>query len=85
MDKVEVTSMSTRGQVVIPQNIREQLGFSSGEKFMVITADDAIILKRISSPSSEEFAKILKQMTDFAKKNSITKKDVHNAIKRSRA
>ncbi|KYK24614.1 hypothetical protein AYK26_03500 [Euryarchaeota archaeon SM23-78] len=84
MDKIEVTSMSSRGQVVIPQDIREQLGFKEGEKFVVIGADDTVVLKRISMPSFKDFDKLLQKTQKFAKNKGITKTDVEAAMKKAR-
>ncbi len=84
MEKIEITSMSSRGQVVIPLDIREQLGLKEGEKFVVIGEDDAIILKKITMPSFKNFDKLLKKTQQFAKENGISKGDVEGAIKRAR-
>jgi len=54
MGTMEVTSMSSRGQVVIPQDIREQLHLKTGEK------DFDSILKK-----TQEFAR----KTGLKKKN----------------
>ena len=84
MDKIEVTSMSSRGQVVIPQDIREQLGFKQGEKFVVIGADDTVVLKKISMPSFKDFDNLLQKTQKHAKDKGITKTDVKAAIKKAR-
>lgn len=76
--------MSSRGQVVIPQDIREQLGFKEGEKFVVIGADDTVVLKRISMPSFKDFDKLLQKTQKFAKNKGITKTDVEAAMKKAR-
>ncbi|MBI2575930.1 AbrB/MazE/SpoVT family DNA-binding domain-containing protein, partial [Candidatus Woesearchaeota archaeon] len=44
MEKLEITSMSSRGQVVIPFDVREQLGLKEGEKFVVVGGEDTVIL-----------------------------------------
>jgi len=84
MEKIEITSMSSRGQVVIPLDIREQLGLKEGEKFIVVGEDDTVILKKITMPSFKNFDKLLQKTRQFAKDNRITKSDVENAIKRAR-
>ncbi len=84
MDKVETTSMSSRGQVVIPLDIRENLGLKEGEKFIVVGEDDTIVLKKIGMPSFKNFDKILKKTQRFAKDRVITKADVKGAIERAR-
>lgn len=84
MDKLETTSMSSRGQVVIPSEIRQNLGIKEGEKFVVIGEDDTIILKKIAMPSFKNFDKLLKRTERFAKDKRLSEKIVEGAIKRTR-
>ena len=84
MDKFEITSMSSRGQVVIPLDIREQLGLKEGEKFVVVGEDDTVILKKITMSSFKNFDKLIQRTQQFAKDKGITKADVQSAIKRAR-
>lgn len=76
-----ITSMSSRGQVVIPLNIREIMGLKEGEKFIVSGQEDTIILKKIRM---SEFDELMKKTHEFAKKAGITPKDVRDAIKQVR-
>ena len=55
----ETIKMSSRGQIVIPRDIREELKASEGTIFSVVSSKDAIILKKISIPSKEELIKEL--------------------------
>ncbi len=84
MEKLEVTSMSSRGQVVIPQDIREHLGLKVGEKFVVVGEDDTVILKKITMPSFKNFDKLMQKTQQFAKDKGITPADVRGAVKRAR-
>lgn len=85
MEKLEITSMSSRGQVVIPLDIREQLGLKEGEKFVVVVGEeDTVILKKVTMPSFKNFDKLLQKTQQFAKEKGITKADVESAIKRAR-
>ncbi len=84
MEKLEVTSLSSRGQVVIPQEVRNRLHLHSGEKFVVIGEDDTIILKKLEVPSFKGFGKLLKKTRDFARKKGLNPSDVDEAIKRVR-
>lgn len=84
MEKLEITSMSSRGQVVIPLDIRQQLGLREGEKFVVVGEDDTVVLKKITMPSFKNFDKLLQKTMKFAKEKGIAKEDVEEAIKRAR-
>jgi len=84
MEKLEITSMSSRGQVVIPLDIREQLGLKEGEKFVVLGENDTIILKKVTMTSFKNFDKLLQKTQQFAKERGITKADVKIAINKAR-
>ena len=85
MEKLEVTSLSSRGQIVIPQGVRDRLHLHEGEKFVIIGEDDTIILKKLEVPSFKGFDKLLKKTRDFAKKRGLKPSDVDEAIKKVRA
>lgn len=48
MHQVSTTKMSSKGQVVIPQDIRKQFGFKTGMHFMVSAKHNELFLKVIS-------------------------------------
>jgi len=85
MEKLEVTSMSSRGQVVIPQDVRRNLHLHEGEKFVVVAEDDTILLKKLTVPSFKGFDKLLKKTQQFARQKRLTSRDVEAAIKGTRA
>jgi len=62
---IDTVKMSSKGQIVIPQNIREITHSSEGSVFAVVGSKDTIILKKIQTPSKEE---ILKRLDTMAKK-----------------
>lgn len=85
MEKVEVTSMSSKGQIVIPIEIREKLGIGEGDKFVVIGGKDTIILKRIMAAEiMQKFDIMLKKARDHVKKHGITPLDAQEAIEKVR-
>lgn len=47
--EVEITRMSSKGQIVLPQNIREMLGLTEGEPLSVSLKDNLIVLKKIEN------------------------------------
>jgi len=42
------TKLSSKGQVVIPEDVRNDLGLTEGDRFVVIGQGDAVILKVIT-------------------------------------
>ncbi len=73
---IELTTMSPKGQVVIPQGIRQGLKIKPGAKFAVYGAKDSIIFKKVELPSVDDFIKLNKWGKDFARKKGITEGDV---------
>ncbi|MFA5772708.1 MAG: AbrB/MazE/SpoVT family DNA-binding domain-containing protein [Thermoplasmata archaeon] len=84
MTEVTVTKMSSKGQIVVPQNIREMLGLKVGELFALFGEDDTIILKKIKLPSDAEFRALLKWGKIYARKKGISKGDVIKALENAR-
>tara|TARA_Y100000310_G_C20505640_1_gene726277 strand:- start:10 stop:213 length:204 start_codon:yes stop_codon:yes gene_type:complete len=60
MKKPEITSLSSRGQVVIPRKIRDSLKLTEGEKFIVMEEDGIIILKKLELPSFKDLQEVIK-------------------------
>lgn len=84
MDSLEITTMSSRGQIVIPQNIRDELGLNSGIKFLVIGEGDTIILKRLEAPSMHELKTLLTRSRTLSKKSKMKKSVVDGLIAKER-
>ena len=78
------TKLSSRGQVVIPEEIRKSLGLSEGNQFVVIGAGDAVILKAIAPPRLDEFQELLSQARTEAKRSGIKKTALKSAIAKVR-
>ncbi len=49
-EELEVTTMSEKGQIVIPQVIRKQLGIKPKTKFLVYGRGDTVIMKKLELP-----------------------------------
>jgi len=84
MPDYATTRLSSKGQVVIPEEIRNDLGLSEGDQFVVIGEGDAVILKAIAPPKVEEFDKLLGQARSAAKKAGIKRADLKSAIAKVR-
>jgi len=46
---IDVTRVSDKGQVVIPKEIRDKLGFKVGTRLIVVATEDAVVLQRIEA------------------------------------
>jgi AbrB family looped-hinge helix DNA binding protein len=84
MNAVATTKMSSKGQVVIPEEVRSRLGFHSGSQFIVIGENDVIILKSIAPPSMKDFDSIIQRARGQAKAAGMKPSDVSAAIKKVR-
>ena len=83
-EAVATTKMSSRGQVVIPEAIRDRLGLDTGVQFAVFGHDDVVMLKVISPPSAEEYAHLRKQLRDHARTTGLKRSDIPKAVARVR-
>ncbi len=80
MANVSTTKMSSKGQVVIPENIRKQLNLKEGAQFVVLGERDVVILKNITPPSIDEFDDLIAKVRKKAKKAGIKNSDIKDAI-----
>jgi AbrB family looped-hinge helix DNA binding protein len=74
------TRMSSKGQVVIPETVRTELGLRTGARFVVIGGGDTVMLKVISPPSPAEVEATLKRLQRKAKQAGRSRKDVAKVI-----
>ena len=74
--EVQITTTSPKGQVVIPQEIRQQMRIESGTKFAVYGKGDTIIFKRVEMPTVKDFERLAIFGREFARKKGIKEKDV---------
>ena len=52
---MDVLTLSSKGQVVIPASIRKTLSIDVGDKLAAFVSDDVIMLKVLRMPSTDEF------------------------------
>ncbi len=84
MTAIETTRMSSKGQIVIPEETRNRLGLKAGDKFLVIGDKDVLILKTLSTPSLDEFNDLIKLVRKQAKAVGLKKADISKATAKSR-
>ena len=61
--KPEITTVSEKGQVVIPQSLRKEMRIRPRTKFLVFGRGDTVIMKRLELPDIEhEWHEIFRMM-----------------------
>ena len=84
MRSASTTTLSSKGQVVIPEEIRERLGLEPGAQFVVIADRDVVIFKLLEPPALGDFKTLVAQARRVAKQTGLTRSDIANAVKRVR-
>jgi len=84
MAPLSTTKMSSKGQIVIPEDIRRRLGLKTGAQFIVVGKNDVVILKSIAQPSMTEFDQLISDARKQARKVGMKKSDITSAIQRVR-
>lgn len=78
---IEVLTVSSKGQVVLPAEIRKQLSISSGDKLAAYASGDIIMLKVIKMPSEDDFIARLDEAREWAESVGYQQEDVDSIIK----
>lgn len=72
----EITKISSKGQVVIPSKIREELDLEEGTRLVVTRIDNIVLLKKIQIENlKEEFKRLTKRGEKFAKEKGIVNEE----------
>ena len=59
----DIIKVSSKGQIVIPKEIRKKLGVKGGEKLLVLTRNGDILLRKTEEISIEDIAKKIEKAT----------------------
>lgn len=81
---VTITKISSKGQVVIPLEIRERMNLEEGNLLIVSDNDDSICMKRIELPNIKSWKEVTKTFRDAAKKSNFSNEDLKKLIEESR-
>jgi AbrB family looped-hinge helix DNA binding protein len=76
--------MSSKGQVVIPEDIRKRLNLKAGSQFVVMGEDDVVILKAITPPSIKEFDALIAEARSQANRTGLKRSDIKAAVTKVR-
>lgn len=81
---VSITKISSKGQIVIPRDIRERLKVKEGNLFVVTDQDDSVCLKKIELPKIKTWKEATMPFREAAKKSKFTEEDLSRLIKETR-
>ena len=84
MEHIETTRMSSKGQVVIPEAVRNRLGLKAGARFVVMGDRDVVILKTIAAPARDEFAAIAAKARRQAREAGLHGSDIARVVRKVR-
>ncbi len=84
MATMATSKMSSKGQVVIPEEIRTRLGLKAGDQFVVLGEKDTVILKTISQPSLDEFDGLIAKARRQAREAGLKRSDISAAAAKAR-
>lgn len=69
---IEMGKISSRGQVAIPSDIRDQLGLREGSKVLFFLENDTVLMKKVSAESFAELTKPLRKAKKKIKEEDVT-------------
>jgi AbrB family looped-hinge helix DNA binding protein len=78
-EAIDMGTISARGQVAIPAEIREKMRLKEGEKILFVLEGDSLLMKKVSALSWEEITKPLREA-----KKKIREEDVPELVHRIR-
>lgn len=82
---VDVLTVSSKGQIVLPAPVRKALSIVAGEKLVAYSTGDSILLKKLELPKEDEFRKWLDDAQEWAAQSGLTEDDVPAIISEVRA
>ena len=85
MEQIEVTRLSSKGQVVLPQAVRRRMRLMEGETLIVFCDKDTVMLKKIERPVVRHFQKLLQESRAYAKRVKLERADIKKAIQQVRS
>ena len=81
--ELEITTMSEKGQIVIPQLLRKEMGLKAKTRFIVMRRGDVIVMKTLQMPDmKKEWDSIFDKMDK--KKLKISDKEIAGEVKKNR-
>ena len=84
MSDVATSRMSSKGQVVIPESVRDRLKLKPGAQFIVVGEGDVVILKAITPPALDEFVDLIAEARRQGRRAGLQQSDIAAATAKVR-
>ena len=84
MNAIATTKMTSRGQVVIPEEIRKRLNLVTGVQFLMLEESNGLFLKPIQPDVNRSLSELLAEARKQAAETGMTPEDIENAIREVR-
>jgi AbrB family looped-hinge helix DNA binding protein len=78
---IEMGRVSSRGQICIPNSIRESMHLEEGSKLLFMLQDNILMVKKMDASS---FADLTKPLKEAVKRSGMKEGDVNGIIHRMR-
>ena len=80
--EVSTTKVSSKGQVVIPANVRKAACLKEGEKLLAVAVGDTIVLKKIVDKA---FAETMKPLWSRVRKLGLAEENIDALVEEARS
>jgi AbrB family looped-hinge helix DNA binding protein len=78
---IEMGTVSSRGQICIPNDIRESMGLKEGNKVLFLFQDESLLVRKITP---QTFAEVTAPLKEAAKKAGLKESEAVDMVHRFR-
>ncbi len=82
---IDIVNISSKGQIVIPKNLREEAGLARRDKVLVVSDKGRIVLEKISEEQvKSRMLNLLDYFAEKFKEKGVTRKDIKKEVSAAR-
>jgi len=82
MEDIKFTKLSSKGQIVIPQDMRKD--FEIGTPFIIMRHNDTFLLRKIKLSKMKSWEEVTKPLRESIKKSDLKESDIPDILHRFR-
>lgn len=82
--KIDIVTVASRGQVIIPSDIRKELDIKEEEKLLMCEMEGSILFKKVGIKEKKDLEKIFSLLWKRARERKIIKEEVEEEIRKRR-